>query len=240
MTRLNILAIDDDPLQLEFYKEIFKESPYKLVYTSTSGEQLPNILNKEEVDVALLDIEIASYSGFKLAEHINQNHENIKIIFISSYKTFALDAYNFYPLDFIVKPVDVFRLFQTLNRVSHLVADQHATRIGVQISTGFSLVKIEDILFINKSFNKTVLHLLNGETIESKDKLEIFETKLGKHKFYRIHKSYLVNLSKIKKIQKDDFMNSFNLILYDSSSTLPVSKHRVKELKESIVKQYSF
>ncbi|WP_054711796.1 LytTR family DNA-binding domain-containing protein [Bacillus sp. JCM 19041] len=239
MSKLSILAIDDDPLQLEVYTDIFEDSPYSLVYTSTNGDSLPIILGEKKIDIALLDIEIASQSGFKLAEHINQCHENTKIIFISSYKSFALEAYNFYPLDYIVKPVDVFRLFQTLNQVSH-TTDQHILRVGVKTSTGFSLIKKDEILFISKSFNKTTIHLLNNELVESNDKLDIHETKLIKHGFYRIHKSYLVNLNKVKKIQRDEFMNSFNLILYDSKNTIPVSKHRIKGLKEAIIKQFNF
>ncbi|RVT56536.1 response regulator transcription factor [Niallia taxi] len=239
MTKLNILAIDDDPIQLDVYKDIFKDSPYNLVYTCTNGDLLPLFLSENNVDIALLDIEIASQSGFKLAEHINQYYGNIKIIFISNHKSFALEAYDFYPLDYIVKPVDVFRLFQTLSRINY-TGGQNNLRIGVKTSTGFSLIKKDDILFISKTLNKTTIHLANGERIESNEKLEAHEMKLLKHGFYRIHKSYLVSLNKVKKIQKDEFMNSFNIVLYDSSTTIPVSKHRIKELKDAVMKQFNF
>ncbi|AYV69304.1 MULTISPECIES: LytR/AlgR family response regulator transcription factor [Niallia] len=238
MSKLSIIAIDDDPIQLELYKDIFKESPYNLVYTSTNGDSLPIFLSENKVDIALLDIEIASQSGFKLAEHINQYYKNIKIVFISNHKSFALDAYNFYPLDYIVKPVDVFRLFQTLTRVNYVNKDD--LRVGVKTSTGYLLIKKDEINFIGKTIRKTTIHLTTGELIESNEKLEILEAKLAKHGFYRIHKSYLVNLERVKKIQKDEFMNSYNLVLIDSKETLPVSKHRIKGLKDLIFSEFSF
>ncbi|KML31381.1 LytR/AlgR family response regulator transcription factor [Priestia aryabhattai] len=237
MINLNILAIDDDPIQLQIYKDVFENSPYDLVYVSTNGDSVPLILNEQKIDVALLDIHLSNHSGFDLAEHINQYHKNIKIIFISGDKSLALEAYNFYPLDYIIKPINVFRLFQTLNRIAYKEHD--ILRIGVKTASGFSLIKKDNIVFISKKSNKTNIYQCNGELFETNEKLDIYETKLLNYGFYRTHKSYLVNLHKVKSIQKDEFMKSYNLLLYDLETTIPVSKYRIKGLKEALDKQFN-
>ncbi|MDA1775413.1 response regulator, partial [Bacillus cereus] len=112
---LNIIAIDDDSNMRKWYANFFTNSKHNLIESLDSGDFIFNYIQKNCVDVILLDIELVESSGLQVARSLSSY--NIDIIFITAYEKYAIDGYEYYPHDFIVKPIEKLRLSQSLEKI---------------------------------------------------------------------------------------------------------------------------
>ncbi|MFS0785389.1 LytTR family DNA-binding domain-containing protein [Shouchella sp. 1P09AA] len=234
---LNIIVVDDDPTMLQWYEAFFNDSKHHLVESLVNGHELFDILNENCVDAVLLDIELEETTGLKLARSLAIYQ--IEIVFVTAHNKYAIDGYEHYPFDFLLKPIDKVRLAQTLDKLAHKKGTEGSTqKIGFKVKEGLHFVEVNDILFIEKYNRKLLIHLEKKDSIQITESLNNIEMKLEKYDFYRIHKSYLIPLARVESLSKDDFMNSFNLVLRGTDTTLQVSKHKINELKGKFMKSF--
>lgn len=239
---LRVLLVDDEPLCLESLAAALASFPdVEVAGTAANGSEALQLLRSEAVDLAFLDIEMGQVSGFALARHIQQAYPQVMIVFLTGHVEFALDGYEFKPLDFLTKPVNPLRLEQALRRARAQLeaageSREPAVRIGLPVDGGLEIIDVGSLLYIEKEGRRVFLVCKNGERYRSYDTLQKLLGIFEPYGFFRCHQSFLVKLSAIKSIHLDASKNTYNIQLADTPANIPLSRNKYNELKELLKK----
>jgi two-component system LytT family response regulator len=171
------------------------------------------LFHKTKAEVIFLDIEINGTSGIECAKIIADLEPKTKIIFATAHSEYMSDAFELYAFDYLVKPFNVERVEHTLDRIKALsegVITDHLDKIVkyekgldkllVKGKESISFVDIKDIILVQRENNSTVIYT-KQDSFTTSASLGDIETKLDPEQFMRSHKSYLINISQIKKIE---------------------------------------
>ena len=200
-------------------------------------------IRRHNPELVLLDIKMKDGSGFDLLRRIDP--VDFKVIFITAFEQFAVQAFKFSAIDFILKPVDPEDLVQAIARTERMVQAEMALRLKalednlsspdarnrkiiVKTHDNIYVVNQRDILFCEADKNYTTIHMKAGTSIVSSKLLKDFEDILSGQGFYRIHKSYLVNLSKIERFEKGDGGS----VVLSGGRKVPVASRKREQLLE--------
>jgi len=234
INRLRILVIDDDLHILEQIEKFLINIPYiEPISFLQDGLKVTSFVDR--LDIVILDINMPTVNGMELANYFNRNYPNVKIIFMSAFSEYAIQAYEFYPLDFLTKPISFLRLEQTLRNLSKEInQDDKLVKIGIKVNSSMKFIPVDEIVFVERMQRKTKIVLDDGTEIETNESLTDIEKKLRRNGFYRSHQSYLIPLNKIEEISPDDYMSSYNIKIKKSTELIKVSKHKYRALKDAL------
>ena len=177
------------------------------------------VINEHNPQLILLDIKMDDGSGFDLLQKIEVI--DFKVIFITAYEKYAVQAFKFAAIDFLLKPVNPEELADAVMRTETLVQEHFNTqlqamqenlrndirqkkKIVLKTLENIYLVDMQDITHCDSDGCYSTVHLANGEKIVISKNLGEFEDMLGESGFYRVHKSYLINLMHIKRFEKQE------------------------------------
>lgn len=187
---------------LSFLKE-FKSHPYDLVF---------------------LDIEMPEIDGITLAKKLRKLNADVPIIFLTSHIEYALEGYEVNALRYLTKPVDPNKLRDVLSVVMERMRQQRI--LWIKTDMGEQKLLVTDILFMEAQ-NQNILIYTTKDAYCVRYNLSDYEKELAQDGFFRIHRGYLVSLSRIKSMGKGE-------ITLTNNTTLPVSRTKEKELKEAL------
>ncbi len=203
------LIVDDESLAGQLIKlHLSQFSWCELVAVCTSTKEAGMLLEKQPIDLIFLDIEMPNQTGI---EFLKQLEQAPKIIMTTAYSEFALDAFELNVLDYILKPVTFERfdiamkkaheLFE-LERNSKVLSTIQKEKKSILIKTSNQLVRIliADILFI-EGLHKYVKVVCATKTYTTLGSLTMMENELAPEGFYRCHRSFIINLEKVEKIE---------------------------------------
>lgn len=238
MNRINILIVDDDEHSLLLSLRAMEQlvDPGCIRRATTAAETL-HILEQEPIELVFLDIDMPDTSGFSIADYIQKNKPQTKYVFLTGYVDFAVRSYDYEPLDFLTKPIDLMRLRKTLERYEasgQQVRDYAKERIAIDTSEGFVLLSPEEILFIGKELRSIKLHCRNGQIYTLRHSLDELESVFADFGFFRIHQSYIAPLSNIVLVRTSSFGKTYEAIL-DDGKTLPVSRNKYQQLRSFLI-----
>lgn len=175
-------------------------------------------IKKLQPDVIFLDVQVHDKTGFDLLEKFDET--NFDIIFTTAYDKYAVQAFKFSALDYLLKPVDPDDLLQAVGKlegkrsknasarkIEVLLHNVNALqgvskRISIPTVNGFVFLNIADIVRCESHINYTTIHQKNGEKHTVAKTLKEFEDILGDFNFHRVHNSHLVNLAYLKSYNK--------------------------------------
>jgi two-component system, LytTR family, response regulator len=208
MEEIKVIIADDDlssKTLLCYFIELLPE--FKVVGKAANGQELIELVKKEKPDVVLVDIQMPGINGVEAAKVCKEMFPALKVIFTTGSDEFAVEAFNLSAIDYIVKPIEKIRLFIALEKAKQslqFVEKKEArvfskSKLAIKSNHSFLYILIEDILYIEKVGRKSIIHTENHqfETLES---LQEIEERLPEF-FYKTHRSYLVNLRKVVKIE---------------------------------------
>lgn len=223
------------------------ENAYKLVsyyYSSKNINTTIETFNNPEVllnrlthfndsyDLYILDV-VMQENGINVAEKIKKLQPNAIIIFETSSKEFALDAFSVKAIDYILKPLNIEQITECLDRINSIFK---TTRTVCQIKTNdHSIVTIEisDIMYIESLDRRLTIHTNNKETITStslRDKfINSIPFPINEHSFVQTHSSYIVNLNYVKAINDNEF-------ILTNGNIVPISKRMLNTVKSTYIK----
>lgn len=182
---------------------------------------------KNPYDIVFLDIEMSGLCGFQIVEKLRLVNDNVIVIFISSHDSYVFRSLAFRPFRFIRKSRYEEELYEAF--VGALQVLERKSRILSVASGGETVpVNLSDILYFDVYSHSVFLHT-NSDKMPVRRSLQELEDELKSVGFIRIHKSYLVNSRHIY------FVKSASVVL-DDHSTLPVSKHRIKDVRDKMIK----
>lgn len=205
MENLKILIVDDEVLIAEDLKDLLTELGCRQIYMAHSKNEAEQVLNSVKPDVALLDIRMeADLDGLDLAEYIN---ETIKIpfIYITAHSDVEMikEILKTKPTGYITKPIKKSDLYATLNLVSGNINSSKTEELHIKDGYSTVVVPFNELLYVESEGNYLTLHTL-GKKIVSRQSMESLLEQLKPESFLRIHRSYIVNLSKVVKYSRKE------------------------------------
>lgn len=238
---LNTLLVDDEKVCLDIIRSSLDMFDYvNIVGEVNNGRDVINILQKKDVDLLLLDIEMEGISGFDLAKHIQLVYPEVMVIFLTGHVDFALEGYEYQPVDFLIKPVDILRLEQALAKareIKYNYSKKQDVQIGIPVGGGLEIINVSDILYMERAGRKVNIVCKDGDIVNTSDSLRKLEDIFNEHNFFRSHQSFLVPLHEIRSIQMDKFKRTYVLHLKNTEEILPLSRDRYNELKELLISE---
>ncbi|MCY9141589.1 LytR/AlgR family response regulator transcription factor [Peribacillus frigoritolerans] len=245
---MKAFIVEDEPLARDELKYLLKRSRQVEVVGEAEGiEDAMRDISRLKPELVFLDIELADGNGLQLAKQLAELDPAPSLIFATAYDEFALQAFELYAFDYLLKPFNEKRIRQTLDKLmkqrqigkdesgtvapASRMAVEQTGKLAVVIDDRIVLIDRDHILFIGLVEGKTVIKTGENE-YKIGDPLIVLEKKLDKRSFLRVHRSFIVNVIHISEIQPW-FNSTYNLIMSDGSN-IPVSRTYVKELKQLI------
>lgn len=241
MRTIQVLIVDDDEASLRVSRAAMEQlvEPVGIYSARTAGETM-RILSAQTVDLAFLDIDMPDTDGFSIADYIDHHCPEVQYIFLTGHADFAARSYDYEPLDFLVKPVNVIRLNKALERYENQnqrSQDHSKERIVMDTDEGFILLSPAEVAYVAKDLRQIKVHCLDDRVYvirhSSLDEVEKF---FSDYAFFRIHQSYLVPLANIVSIRPAKFGRAYEAVL-NGHIRLPVSRNKYLQLRSYLENQ---
>lgn len=233
---MNCIIVDDEyPSREELKFLIRKYSKINIVKEFENPiEALKYLEGNSSIDIIFLDINMPNFDGISLAKIISKFKIKPKIVFVTAYKEYAIDAFEVEAIDYILKPYSEDRIKKLIERIDKTkiidVEKEHINKITLSNGERILVLDKEDISVI-KAFERHIVVTYKEKTFEAKIKFsEIAKDLLIDVSFFQTHRSYIVNLNKISEIDHY-FNNTYLLTLIGSKDKIPVSRNYIKEFK---------
>jgi len=249
---LRALIVDDEQLARDELRYLLEQlGGVEIVAQADNGPDAIAAVGKHTPDVAFLDVQMPGFTGFEVARQIIDREQAPAIVFVTAYDQHAIEAFEVNAVDYLLKPVEPARLdtavqrvrrrhveAQPLNdqlqRIVELVERRQSRReqVAVKVGERFLLVQTEEIIFASmadESINIVTSHVAGSCNYRTLDELQ---ARLDPATFWRVHRSHLVNINKIKEIVPW-FSRNYILRMKDAKATeIPVSRSQTRRLRD--------
>jgi two-component system LytT family response regulator len=234
---LRALIVDDERLARLALRTLLASDPEVVVVGEASGvDGAEALIRREHPRVVFLDIQLRGETGFDL---LARNAGDFLVVFVTAFDAYAVRAFEVHALDYLLKPVDPTRLATALARARDPSAPRpSAVPAAYRYDDLFfhddarcpRFIRIRDIAFIRAAGNYTELHLAGGQRLLVLRPLLTWETQLAGAPFVRVHRSLLVNLDFVERIERGEGY-TYDLFVRGHAEPLPMSRRRATELK---------
>ena len=231
------LAICDDDLNdlaklkglLQTYKGHCPGIHIEINIFSDATELLQEIQKGMQTDLYILDILMSNITGIDLGTEIRKNNPKSMIIYVTSSDSFAMEAYDLHAIRYLLKPTVERDLFEALDyAISHMDRKKSSVFL-VKTKEGLTAVPYSEIEYIENASRKLDIHLTNGEIVTSIFMRKSFDEEIEElvqvQNFICVHKSFLINMNYIRKLNQSD-------MILDSGTRIPVSRRRTLQVKK--------
>lgn len=231
---IKCIAIDDEPLALALVKEyISKISFLQLSGVFTDAVEAKAFLEKEKTDLIFLDIQMPDINGIQFYLSMPQKP---MVIFTTAFSEYAVEGFNVNAIDYLLKPFEYDRFLKAAYKAkeySDFMQNQEIRLSSIFVKADYQLVKInlKDVLFIEGLDDYIRIHLAENKTVLTLMSLKAITEKLPSQEFVRIHRSYIVALDKIEKV------NSRKVVI--AGKEIPVGISYAEEFSRSINRKTS-
>jgi DNA-binding LytR/AlgR family response regulator len=231
MENLKILIVDDEVLIAEDLKDILKSFGHNEIELAHSKSEAIKKLDTFKPDVALLDIRMEKeLDGLELGEYINSN-QKIPFIYITAHSDMAMikEIVKTKPAAYITKPFKKSDLFASLNLIAGGMEQKELNSLHIKDGYETVVIPFDSVLYIEGEGNYINIYC-ESKKLASRQSLDSIMELLNKELFFRIHRSYIINLSKTNRYSKKE--------VEINGITLPVSRNTADEF-ESVMKKLS-
>lgn len=194
------------------------------------------IRDKELADLYILDMIMPEKSGVDLGYKLRRCGSEKNIIYITSSDEFAMDAYDVHAIRYLLKPLREDQLFEALDCAFSYSEVSNGSRYLIRTREGLVTVSYSQIEYIENSSRMLAVHLVNGEVIKSIFIRSSFDEEIRElvddSNFMQIHKSFLVNMRYVRKLDRDS-------IVLESGSSIPISRKRAADVKKEYLSYIS-
>lgn len=238
---INCAAVDDEYLALDVIAKYIQKVPFlRLQGTFDSAMSFMAYLKENTVDVLFLDIQMKELTGIQLLKSLSNPP---LVIFTTAYDAYAVESYELNVIDYLLKPISFDRFVQAVDKAYNKLLPLRSgystakdIAIGntaenfffVKSGTSLERISYDDILYIKgeRDYLKVVTH---NKSLLVLLKFKYFEDLLPSDQFYRIHKSYMVAMDKIEKIQGN--------LIYIATARIPMGNSYRSRFLDAVTKQ---
>ncbi len=231
---IKIALCDDNAEDLSVVKQLlleYKETSSRTfeIYEFSHPDELLTATETCRFSLYLLDIIMPMVNGIQAARELRWNDKYSPVVFITSEKSFALDAFDVNAVNYLLKPLDRNKFFSVLDGIFSTLKEE-GKNIAIKMKSGLKTVSLEDVAYLEYSNHCVNFHMCTGEgfsTVTQRISFEEFiQTNIGSGIFGRCHESFLVNLAFIDVLSKTE-------IELRNGNRIPVSKSRYAEVQKS-------
>jgi len=242
---LRTIIIDDEAPMRQSLKMMLKAScPGIRVIASADGVKSGvAAIRKFHPDLVFLDIQMGDGTGFDLLNQLEPIE--FKLIFITAYDQYAVNAFKFSAMDYLLKPVDQEELEKAVKKTEKTILQGIKTQLNALESNmgqeettsrkiilrthdSIHLITTREIVCCESDGSYTIFHITNGNNIVVSSSLKEYDEILSESGFFRVHKSFLINLSHIIRFEKSDG----GYIILSNDSKVPVASRKKEQLLE--------
>ncbi|WMW80555.1 LytTR family DNA-binding domain-containing protein [Undibacterium cyanobacteriorum] len=255
---IKAIIVDDEELGRVNLLSALRAFPeWNVVALCESVASASLALEQHQVDVVFLDIQMPEVSGLVLARRLSQTPNPPVIVFVTAYDGYALHAFEYFALDYLLKPFSNQRLQQTLERASQMiqmrqksayseslqayvensreaskVSDTYLTRVTIRSIGELEVVSLDTVSYLSSAGNYVELATPQGSKL-LRLTMNAMEEKLNPSIFVRIHRSHMVRISEIEKLS--DFVGGTARLSLRNGPSFPVSQAYLAKLKEAVL-----
>ncbi|HVS94892.1 MAG TPA: LytTR family DNA-binding domain-containing protein [Puia sp.] len=216
MEPIKVILVDDEPSSLQNLEQKIREFCPELKVVAAAGQpgEAIFLIRHHRPDVIFLDIEMPHMNGFRMLNELGDYEA--QIVFTTAYNHYAIEAIRMSAFDYLMKPVSIQDLRETVGRLSRQLAAttkerlnvlreslnrnvNQESKIAVPTWEGLEFILIKNVVRIESSSNYSRIFFVNGESLLVTKQLKEFEEMLAPHRFCRVHNVHLINLNYVKK-----------------------------------------
>lgn len=233
---MKVMVVDDEALALSRMERLLKEAKVEEISTYQDPIEALKQIKKERVDVLFLDISMPEMTGLEFADQVVELSPQTFIVFQTAYSEYALDAFESGGVGYLMKPVSQEDINKTLQKIKTLSLNNAPITKKIMGKSGsrFYIINPEDIYYLKADLDEVIIKTKEAD-VYVRRKIGEMEKLLSTPNFFRVHRSYIVNIDKIKSmrsVEQSKLEISFNGI----SSVVTTSKDGAKEFREYLEK----
>jgi two-component system, LytTR family, response regulator len=235
---MKVIIIDDEPLARSIVKEYLKSYP-QLEIVAECGDGFDGVksISQHQPDLLFLDIQMPKINGFEMLELIDNPPS---VIFTTAFDEYAIKAFETHAIDYLLKPFGKERFDKAMNKwlaqknsISSEIAEsttlpESSTRIVVKKGQNIVVLPVQKIHYFEAFDDYVKIHTADGFYLKKKT-MSFFEKTLDTTQFVRIHRSYLLNLQELTRIEPMEKDN--HVVLLKSGTRIPLSQTGYAKLK---------
>lgn len=240
---LRALIVDDEADARDNLRLMLEEycPEVEIVGQAASAAEARELITSLQPNALFLDIKMPGEDGFQLLASISEL--DLPVVFTTAYDEYALKAFKQNALDYLEKPIDVDDLKRAVGKLQRLAgelgtaqpsaiaallkdpASPLSSRLAIPGREGLVLLKHEDILYLEANDSYTTIHMKDGKRSVSSKHIRVFENNLDPKSFFRVHKSYIINLAHLSSFNRTEG----NMAVLDTGAMIPVSRRRLPD-----------
>lgn len=238
---MNCIIIDDEPLARSIVREYLQHHPdINIITECGDGFEGVKAIQQHQPDLIFLDIQMPKINGFEMLELVDNPPQ---VIFTTAFEEYAIKAFENNAVDYLLKPFSKDRFDKALQKVMTQEPDQHKTeavlnaaaespqqtaRVVVKDAGKIRIIPVSQIQYLEAADDYVKIFTPDGHFLKKKT-MQYFEQSLPQEHFIRIHRSYIINIQLINRI--DAYEKESWLVLLSTGQKLPVSKSGYAKLK---------
>ncbi len=253
---LTTLVVDDEPLAREELAFLLKDFPeIEVIGSGANGVEAVKMIRELEPELVFLDVNMPGLDGMGVIRRLrDEGVEPPHFIFVTAYDQYAVEAFRLEAMDYLLKPLDRARLAETVERARRAVQEKKAPEIALAAAAGQAsrsvaaapprtklmvkannrnfVVDANEVIYATIDDGLITLVTTNMEGHSNYRTIEDLQASLDREMFWRVHRSYLVNINRIKEVVPW-FKSSYQLRMDDRKHTeIPVSRVQTRKLRE--------
>ncbi|HWB86368.1 MAG TPA: LytTR family DNA-binding domain-containing protein [Bryobacteraceae bacterium] len=247
---LTTIVVDDEQLACDELSYLLKDFPeVEVVASGSNGLEALELVLKLEPDLVFLDVHMPGLDGLGVVRRLREKDVALPyFIFVTAYDQYAVEAFRLEAMDYLLKPVEKGRLAHTIERARRAIQDRQKspeaqpvpknppsaprTKLLVRANSRNFIVDASDVIYATIDNGLITLVSTNLEGQSNYRTIEDLQANLDREMFWRVHRSYLVNINRIKEVVPW-FKSSYQLRMDDKKHTeIPVSRVQTRRLRE--------
>jgi two-component system response regulator LytT len=250
---LTVMIVDDEQLACDELSYLLKDFPeIEVIATCSNGLEAVDLIRKLEPELVFLDIHMPGLDGIGAVRRLRERDADLPyFVFVTAYDQHAVEAFRLEALDYLLKPVDRGRLAETIERARRGTQEKKApggvsagggaaakpvaaprSKLLVRANSRNFIVDASEVIYATIDNGLITLVTTNLEGQSNYRTIEDLQANLDRDTFWRVHRSYLVNINRIKEVVPW-FKSSYQLRMDDRKHTeVPVSRVQTRRLRE--------
>ncbi|WP_072680896.1 LytTR family DNA-binding domain-containing protein [Arcobacter sp. LA11] len=235
---MKVLIVDDEKLALSRLNRILTEEGISNIVECNNPIDAIKELSKTKFDIAFLDISMPTMTGLELANTILDVNPNTFIIFQTAFEEYALEAFKSGGIDYLLKPISNESVKNALQKIEKYIQNinndkkETSKKIIAKRGSKIYMIDIDDIYYVKADLDEVIIKIKETDAYVRKKMQDMNELLKGKN-FFRIHRSYIVNVDKIKSMQSVE-QSKLEISFKDIDDIVTSSKDGAKEFREYI------
>jgi two-component system, LytTR family, response regulator LytT len=246
---LSTVVVDDEQLASDELSYLLKDFPeVEVIARGSNGLEAVDLILKLEPELVFLDVHMPGLDGLGVVRRLREKDVELPhFIFVTAYDQYAVEAFRLEAMDYLLKPLDKGRVAETIERARRIIQDKRPpepqvtpkgaaaaprTKLLVRASNRSFIVDANDVIYATINDGLITLVTTNIEGHSTYRTIEDLQASLDREMFWRVHRSFLVNINRIKEVVPW-FKSSYQLRMDDKKhSEVPVSRVQTRRLRE--------